>query len=363
MFDDTLNSNDFQSDLANNGSNSIEDSNLYLNSSDPISSNSTPNSLALSSPFDSILGETGSAMINHNQKKIDFDGEYENPVVFATSVSHNGGYPAMVRFTDITGTNFKAFLEEPNYLDPGTHTNEQFSYIVLEAGTYELENGALIEVGKIDSNATVKQEWENIEFESEFTDTPIVLSQVQSHKGSDFVRTRMKNITEDGFALSMEEEEKLMASAHAEEAIGYLAMSEGNGEWGELTYEAGTTGDSITHNKRWIKFDGDFATKPNFMAGVASYDGADPVGVRQIFINANGVSLKLEEDKSKDSEIKHIHETVNFLALSGDGFLKGADTDDLVTPEITLTNFNTEEILETGESTNITWTDNRLVGK
>ena len=44
--------------------------------------------------------------------------------------------------------NFTAYLQEAEYKD-GAHTNESFSYIVLEAGTWELDNGSLLEVGMV----------------------------------------------------------------------------------------------------------------------------------------------------------------------------------------------------------------------
>ena len=107
------NSNDNNNyDLGLNSANMLFEPSRYLPLSDTITPQITPNNLVLDNPFNSIIGETGSAVINHNQKTISFDGEYENPVILATSVSRNGGEPAMVRITDITGSNFKAFLED-----------------------------------------------------------------------------------------------------------------------------------------------------------------------------------------------------------------------------------------------------------
>jgi len=312
--------------------------------------------------FDSVIGETGHTTLGSRLKTIDFSGEYENPVIFATSLTRKGVDPAMVRITDITGNKFKAFVEEPNNKAPGTHLLENFSYVVIEAGTYELADGTLIEAGAVDSNATTRKKWESVEFENDFADNPIVLSQVQSHKGSDFVRTRMRNITADGFKVSMEEEEKLVASGHIKETIGYLAISEGNGIWGDSLYQSGKTANAVTQKNHVLQFeDLDFSQTPNFMAAVASYDGSDPVGVRHLNLSADKVALKLEEDTSKDLEQIHTSEVVNYLAIEGDGLLTGATIggeEEVELPEIEVISPNGGDEFKQGETVSVTWNDN-----
>ena len=73
---------------------------------------------------------------------IELDHSYVNTVVFALPLSHNGGDPAIVRITDIQNDSFTAYLQEAEYKDGG-HIHESFSYLVLEAGTWELDDGTL----------------------------------------------------------------------------------------------------------------------------------------------------------------------------------------------------------------------------
>ena len=302
---------------------------------DNITSQIIVNDSVLDSPFDFVIGEIGNATMNHNQKTINFAGKYENPVVLATSLTRNGHDPATVRFTDISGSSFTAFIEEPNYLAPGKHGYESFSYVVIEAGTYELSDGTLIEANTINSHATTKKNWQSIEFENDFESAPVILSQVQTNRGGDFVRTRIQNVNPDGFKLAMEEEESLLLSGHVTETIGFLAISEGSGTWGDSLYQAGNTGNVVTHSNHLLEFD-DFNQAPNFIASVGSYNGPDSVGVRHHSLSADGIKLMLDEDSSKDKERLHTREVVNFLAIEGDGFLTGALTD-FELPEIQVT--------------------------
>ncbi|MEM8723844.1 MAG: peptidase, partial [Cyanobacteria bacterium P01_G01_bin.39] len=267
------------------------------------------------------IGEFGKIdNFDHNSQTIQLDNSYENPVVFALPLSRNGGDPAIVRITDIQNDSFTAYLQEAEYKD-GSHTNESFSYMVLEAGTWELDNGSSLEVGTVNTNLVTSEGWENIAFDADFATTPVVLSQVQTNAESDFVRTRQKPASIDGFSLSMEEEDALKASGHANETIGWLAIDAGQGTWGDLQYQAGNTGREVTHRQYSLNFDQDFVSEPSLFASLASYYGGDASGLRYQNLNENQVQIMIEEDQSLDSERNHTREIVDFLAISGNGDL------------------------------------------
>ena len=267
------------------------------------------------------IGEFGQVSnFNHNSQTVQLDHSYENPVVFALPLSRNGADPAVVRITDIQHDNFTAYLQEAEYKD-GIHTNESFSYLVLETGTWELNNGSLLEVGSVDTNLVAKQGWENIDFNVDFVDTPVILSQVQTNHESDFVRTRQNQANIDGFSLSMEEEDALRASGHANETVGWLAIDSGQGNWGELEYQAGHTGRQVNHRGYDITFAQDFADEPSLFASLASFYGGDASGLRYRDLSETQVQIMVEEDQSLDSETRHTNEIVDFLAISGSGDL------------------------------------------
>ena len=267
------------------------------------------------------IGEFGKIdNFDHNSQTIQLENNYENPVVFALPLSRNDSDPAIVRITDLQNDRFTAYLQEVEYED-GKHSQESFSYMVLEAGTWELDNGSLLEVGMVNTNLVSTKGWENIAFDADFADVPVVLSQVQTNVESDFVRTRQKPASVDGFSLSMEEEQALMASGHANETIGWLAIDAGQGTLGQLEYQAGNTAREVTHRRYDLNFSQDFASEPLLFASLSSFYGSDPSGLRYQDLNADGVQIMVEEDLSLDSEVGHTSEIVDFLAISGDGDL------------------------------------------
>ena len=268
------------------------------------------------------IGEFGQVNnFNHNSQTIQFDRSYENPVVFALPLSRNEDDPSIVRITDIENDSFTAYLQEAEYED-GIHGDESFSYLVLEAGTWELGNGSLLEVGTVDTNVTTaigREDWEDIDFNADFVDTPVILSQVQTNLDSEFVRTRQSDANLDGFRLSLEEEEALRKSGHGRETVGWLAIDASYGGSAELSYQAGHTGRQIDHRLSEINFTQNFASEPSLFASLSSFYGADSAGLRYQSITPTQASIMLEEDRSRDSEIEHTKESVDFLAIAGTG--------------------------------------------
>ncbi len=268
-----------------------------------------------------VIGEVGRVgNFNHLSQTIKLTNSYDNPVVFALPLSRNGGDSAIARIQNIKSNSFTAFLQEPEYRD-GFHAGESFSYMVLEAGSWQLSDGSLLEVGRLNLNQPSNSSWKDINFKNSFEKTPVVLSQVQTNNDKEFVRTRQQNANLDGFSLKMEEEEALNKSYHGTETVGWLAMESGTGFWGDLSYEAGHTGDEVSRNWHNIDFEAKFTDIPHLFASLASYDDPDPAGLRYRNLNSNRVQIMIEEDRSLDSELRHSTEIVDFLALSGEGNL------------------------------------------
>jgi len=153
--------------------------------------------------------------------------------VFAFVATENGVQAVNVRVTEITGNTLSMRLQEPNHLD-GSHNAETVNYLVAEKGSWILPDGTKLEVGTLTSNQLSSAGFSEIDFDSEFDATPVVLSQVQTDNGADFVTTRQQNADSDGFELTMQEEEALNGGGHASETIGWLAIDEGTGRSGDL---------------------------------------------------------------------------------------------------------------------------------
>ena len=263
------------------------------------------------------VGETGRiSKLNHTSQTIVLKNDYVNPVVFAQPLSENGADPAIVRLSDIQSDRFSVRLEEPSNKD-GEHTNESFSYMVLEAGTWKLQNGTLLEVGTLNTNANVNSTWKTINLSMDFDAAPVILSQVQTDNGADFLRTRQKDAQANRFRLALESEEG--KTGYQSEQVGWLAISSSGGSWNGLTYQAGNTGNRVTD--KWQTLNYDFEQAPQLLASIATYDGSDAAGLRYRSLTNQKVQLRVEEDTSSDLETSHTTEDINFLAIAGSGVL------------------------------------------
>ena len=73
---------------------------------------------------------------------------YDNPVVIAHVATENGAQPVNVRVSGVNGAELTLQLQEPNHLD-GAHVRETVNYMVVEAGTWVLPDGTLLEAGTL----------------------------------------------------------------------------------------------------------------------------------------------------------------------------------------------------------------------
>ncbi|MDJ0678264.1 MAG: M10 family metallopeptidase [Xenococcaceae cyanobacterium MO_167.B52] len=320
----TQNGDDLIIELGDSGSVTVEkyfsataDNRLQIQLQEDDSDNEEePNSIT--------IGEVGTIQgVNHQLQTIQLQGNYTNPVVFAQPLSRNGGDTAIVRVTDTQSDSISFYVQEAEYLD-GKHIKESFSYMVLETGSWQLADGTLVEVGTVNSNANIRSQWETIDFQSDFSQAPVVLSQVQSTNNSEFIRTRQTQGTATGFKVALEKEESLKKSQYQQDRIGWLAISSGAGTWDGNYYQATNTGDKVTHRWHSLDLSDNFTETPQVLAAIASYDGGDASGLRSREItgaNGTNIEIRIEEDRSLDNEMWHTTEDVNFFAIEGTGLL------------------------------------------
>ncbi|NLS93660.1 MAG: cadherin-like domain-containing protein [Planctomycetaceae bacterium] len=263
-----------------------------------------------------VIAESGVVMLSQpdatSWQTVHLQHTFTHPIVIAGPLTANGSDPAAVRIRNVKSNSFQVQVDEWDYLD-GAHVLESLSYLVVEEGVHPLSDDAQFVAGYASSN----QDWTTITFPSTFEEQPVVLSQVQTRSGSSAVVTRHRSATATGFQVRLQEEEG-SDGTHATETVGYLAITPGTGHLNGIDYDAVLTSDEFTD--AWQEVG---VTDPAiFLAGIQSYNGGDPVGMRYRHSASTGVSVKLEEEKSADDEVGHTTEKVGYLALSTSGFLR-----------------------------------------
>ncbi len=271
------------------------------------------------------IGEVGEvAALTHVPQTVTLGRVYTDPVVLTQPHSYNGSHASVVRIEDVQADRFTLYIQEAPNMD-GFHTTETVSYVVLERGTWQLANGALLEVGLLNTaeqvGRGVANSWATVSFSSPFSSAPVVLSQVQGEANPHWVKTRQRSTTSASFQVALEEED-ISTAAHGPELVGWIALDAGQGTWNGKAYQATATGDAVTHSPYAISFGPSFWASPRFLASMATYDGGDGSYLRFLNRSSSGIEVKIEEDTTEDSEVAHTTEVVSFIAIDGSGFLK-----------------------------------------
>lgn len=265
---------------------------------------------------DQIIGEVGYVKnITHIEQVIQFQNEYDNPVVFVSPLTGNGRDPAIARITEIKGDRFHVFVQEPTLIKQqshnGKHTSESFSYLVMEAGSWQMADGTVVEVGlrEVDTN-TVSNVWDTIKFGQDFN-SPTVVTTVQTDHNQDLVRLRQRKADQDSIEIALEKEEALRYSNYEAETVGYLAINSNlQGSAKNIDYLTGNTGKVVNH--QWYDLDAD--NYSHLFASINSYYGGDSAGLRQ-----KSDSIMIEEGTSRDNETNHVTEDVAYIGFSNTG--------------------------------------------
>lgn len=255
--------------------------------------------------------ESGIISLNHEWKSIALSKTFVNPVVVARLVSQNGAQPCVVRLRNIDATGFDVRLQEWDYLD-GSHVSESVSYIVMERGSYTLEDGTKIEAGHFDADQVGT--FSSVTYAGSFNEVPVVVSSVATFNEADTVTGRMRNISTTSFEYTMQEQE-LNEPSHVVETISYIAWEPSSGIVDGLSYEVGKTGDTISNVYTSVELTRTFSETPAILADMQTSDGFDVAAVRCDNTRINGFDVRIEEEQSVTSETSHTAEVVGYLAV------------------------------------------------
>ena len=268
---------------------------------------------------------------------VSFGRRFLDPVVVMGPPGYRGADPSTMRVRNVTGDGFEFQLDEWDYKD-GRHTTETVGWLAVERGTHTLADGTRLVAG----SASVGTGFGALDFPvgiggAGFAATPTVLATVAGGNDAGAVTVRLRDVGRDGFQARIQEQEAA-DGVHAAETVGYVALAAptssgtgvgggagGGGRLPAVGYEIGRTGDRVTHADTTTQFARDFASAPVFLANMQTTDGGDAAALRHRSLSADAATYFVEEEKSRDSEIRHTTEVVGFLALDAGLLFKPAD--------------------------------------
>ena len=240
-----------------------------------------------------VLGETGRLDLDHEWVTVQFQNEYTDPVVVATSPTVNGGDGVNVRIRNVTPTQFEIRLHEWDCED-GPHTTENLGWLAIERGHWRLADGTQIEAGRTTTNVCGPAErWHPLLFSDRFDEVPVIASTINTWNGGNSAGTWHHNVSENGCQISMVEDER--DDLHTTEDIGYIAMSPGSGTLGGVKWAVLRTAREVNHEWFTFNFPQAFDATPMVIASFQTQYGGDSSGLRISGLNVAQVRTRVYE--------------------------------------------------------------------
>ncbi len=276
------------------------------------------------------IGEVRSLTVDEQPVTLALHNDYDNPVVVAHVATRNGISPVTVRITDIDAQadTISLRLQEPRDQDD-IHFFETVHLMVMEAGRWETPDGRIIEAGTIDTNTLSSSGFEYVEYAETFNERPVLLSQVQSNNGFDFVSTRQSLTSNpfDGFLVALQEDEAGNSGFHVNETIGYIASEVnvmGNASGTNISWSGGSPYAYPLSNLDALN------DSPLFFGQVNSNSDSDPLNSRGAGATSDELTFWFEEDTTADPDTTHGNEEIGLVAFDSEQLLRGIRKDGAV---------------------------------
>ncbi|GAU08921.1 fibronectin type III domain-containing protein [Desulfoplanes formicivorans] len=256
--------------------------------------------------------ETGEVDVDHNWTTVELSQTFSDPIVIANLMGFVGSDPSVIRIRNVSPSGFQIRVQEWDYLD-GIHKTETIGFVVVERGLHTLDDGTMIRADSFRTNRTTS--FENVQFGTEFSTVPVVVTSIATVEDEAGVAGRMKNISTKGFQYKMQEEENA-DQVHAAETVMYIAWEESQGQCGDIAFEVKNSHQLFGNGFQTQYLDTQFTSSPVFVAEMQTCSGSNPSTLRYTDKTINRIDIQVVEEQSKDSEMDHYNECIGYLAFT-----------------------------------------------
>ncbi|MCZ8529995.1 H-type lectin domain-containing protein [Alteromonas sp. PRIM-21] len=296
---------------------------------------------------------------------ISFSQVYDEPPAVFMLSTNQGGNPAIVKIRNVTRTGFEALPLEPSGED-GPHITMGAHYLAIAYGVHEFPDGDIVEVGKMELDATTIQASTNspwyiptgplvpgtedaryaeVPLQTDFGEQPVFFHSIQTVNNQVDVDGKMPpnehllpfltiaaKYDAPSYYIALEASETDYEPVTRLETVAYMATTEGfdrrffddNGV--EVVWEADFAdvliqgwSDGCFRNN----FKNSYTQTPLVAASKISRNGADGGWLRSCGVSSTRLGLRVDEDRSLDSERNHAEEEASILAMTSEFVFSG----------------------------------------
>ena len=191
----------------------------------------------------------------------------EKPMVISGIPTFNNIVAMTHRVNAVSGKSFKFQLNTWNYLNnPSLTKSDYISLVALPAGVHDFNGLQGIAGNVMDVNA----DWMPVTFDQPFDTIPVVFCTQVTNNTFFPTMPALRNITREGFEVSLRCEEKISSTSIVGESINYLAIECGQGAIGNYRITVGqTSGEEkgISATPVLLEYDHSY-TSPGLFAGM-----------------------------------------------------------------------------------------------
>lgn len=296
---------------------------------------------------------------------ISFSQVYDEPPAVFMLSTNQGNNPAIVKIRNVTRTGFEALPLEPSGED-GPHITMGGHYLAIAYGVHEFPDGDIVEVGKMELDATTIQAATNspwyipsgplvpgteneryaeVPLQTDFGEQPVFFHSIQTVNNQVDVNgkkppnehllpfmTIAAKYEAPSYYIALEASETDYEPVTRTETVAYMATTEGfdrrffDDSGVEVVWEADFADVRI---QGWDdgcfrnNFNNSYAQTPLVAASKISRNGADGGWLRSCQVNKNRLGLRVDEDRSLDSERNHTEEDASILAMTSEFVFSG----------------------------------------
>lgn len=272
--------------------------------------------------------EWGFATVSDEFITIPLENNYRTPVIVCVP-QYDSGIPRTVRLTEITGSSFKARVQNPS----GTVCPDTFvHYLVAEEGVWDYP--IKIEARKYTTDTVGENnnwDYDTRTYGQQYAGNIVVLHQVMTNNDPTWITTYVSkensrssppSSIDTSFRIALNGAEAL--NSHDSETIGYIILEEDYGDVASVKFDVKQTTDSIqglTNSPPYsTTFSQTFDSVPQVLVStLLEMDGGNGGWVVNYSVTQTHASLACDEDQVADSERNHTGEICGFIAFQAEG--------------------------------------------
>ncbi|EJN58473.1 right-handed parallel beta-helix repeat-containing protein [Halogranum rubrum] len=168
------------------------------------------------------------------------------------------------------------------------------------------------ETGTVRTDQADAGEWHSVSLQGQYS-RPVAFANPITYEGPHPCDVRLRNVGSERFEFQLEEWMYLDSGEHWTETAHYLVLDDDVTSVGGLTAEVGTV---QTNNQfSGVDFDQSFDTTPVVLSQAQTVVGSDPITTRLQNLDADGFTVRLQEEDGEEHGGYHYIETVGYVAI------------------------------------------------